>query len=131
MEAEKIGLIGGAVGATVGGLSWLIILGIVLKSPLYTVLPILWGIVCIVAVVKLYAINPQRFCAIIGTAILWIMVLNIMLGNMLYESIPDTVGGMSTGKEQMSLLMINVFMALFLVPGFFLLVRDIVRKAEA
>lgn len=125
MQGEKLGLIGGTIGTAIGGTSWLIILGISLKSILLATVPVLWGLIGVIAVIKLYDINPERKFLIIGAGILWIIVLNFILGNILYDKIPDTLGGMSTGKDQLSLLHINIFLGLILLLGFWFILRDI------
>lgn len=130
-QGEKAGLIGGTVGATIGGTCWLIVLGVVLRSPVYTLIPILWGLVCIVAVVKLYSINPKRKFLLMGTALLWIVLLNFILANILYDKIPDTLAGASTGKDQISLLKVNVFLGIVSLLGFFFLIRDIFETRGA
>ena len=125
MQGEKAGLIGGAIGTTIGGTSWLIILGISMKSILLATVPVLWGLVGVIAVIKFYDINPERKFLIIGAGILWIVVLNFILGNILYDKIPDTLAGMSTGKDQFSLLQINIFLGLISLLGFYFILRDI------
>lgn len=39
MQGEKLGLIGGTIGTAIGGTSWLIVLGIFMKSILLTTVP--------------------------------------------------------------------------------------------
>lgn len=127
-QSEKTGIIGGTIGATIGGTAWLIIGGISMKSPLCILVPILWGLICIIAVLKLYNINPKRKFLIVGASLLWLVVLNFALGNILYDKIPDTLAGMSTGKEQFSLVKLNIFLGLMSLLGFYFLIKDILEK---
>ena len=127
-QSQKTGVIGGTIGATIGFTAWLIIMGISIKSPLIILMPIIWGLICVVGVIKLYNINPSRKFAIVGIGLLWLVVLNFILGNILYDKIPDTLGSISTGKEQFSLVKINIFLGLMALLGFYFLIKDILEK---
>lgn len=126
-RAEKIGILGGTLGGIVGGTLWLIILGIVIKSPLIIVMPIVCGAICFGGVLKLYQFNPARKFAILGLAFLWIIVLNFILANIVYHQIPDMIGGVSTGKGQFSLTNLNFFLGGMSIMGFGFVIRDLLE----
>ena len=127
-QSEKTAVIWGIIGATLGGTLWIIIMGISMKSVPAILLPIIWGVVCVIGALKLYDINPTRKFAVMGAGILWLIILNFVFINLIYDKIPSVLGGISTGKEQISLAKINVFLGLISILGFFFLVKDIVKK---
>ncbi|MFH1622678.1 MAG: hypothetical protein ABIA97_06130 [Candidatus Omnitrophota bacterium] len=128
MQSEKSGIIIGTIGATFGSIAWIVVSGIVIKSLLFILLPLFAGLVCIIMVIKLYKIHPERAFTIMGLAILWLVIVNFVFGNIIYDRIPDTLGGMSTNKNQFNLLRLNVFFGVFSMMGFWFIVKDILGK---
>lgn len=127
-QSEKTGVVGGTIGGTIGGTAWLIIGGISIKSSITISIPIIWGLICVVAVIKLYNISPKRKFAIIGLGLLWLVILNFILGNIIYDKLPDTLGGISAGKELFSLTRLNIFLGFASLFGFYFLIKDILEK---
>ena len=117
----------GIVGATIGGIGWIIILGIVLRSPAVTTIAAVLGVITLFVALKLYQISPDRTFAIIGTVLLWLIIINSIFLNVLYEAIPEKLGVLTTGKDQFSLLMLNIQIGIFSVVGFFFLILDIIN----
>ena len=120
--------IGTTAGITLGGTAWLIVLGIAVKSQFIIMLPILFGALCIFGSLYLYHRYPERKFAINGAAILWLIVWNSILANALYDKIPDSVGGITTGKNQFSLAQVNVILIALTVLGMWFLIKDIMQK---
>ena len=76
-QSEKTAVIWGIIGATLGGTLWIIIMGISMKSVPAILLPIIWGVVCVIGALKLYDINPTRKFAVMGAGILWLSLIHI------------------------------------------------------
>jgi len=129
-KGERMGFIMGTAGATLGALLWLVILGIVIRSILLIVLPVIFGLTCVVAAVKLYSMRPQKKLSIMGLAILWLIFWNSLLANFYYERIPQNVGTLTTGKNQFSLMHINIMLAVFFLAGCVLIVKDILSEIK-
>ncbi len=127
MDKNK-GIVVGTIGATVGSIGWLVIAGIAIKSWIFSLLPIILGLVCIISVIKLNNLHPERKFAIIGLTVLWLVILNFIFGNIVYERIPDTVWGIPTGKDMFNHLKLNVFLGLFSLWGFYSVAKDLLRK---
>lgn len=130
-QSEKTGIIGGTIGATIGGIAWLVLLGIVIKSPFTIIIPIIWGLIGIIAVIKLYNGNPKRRFALVGLGLLWLVTLNFIFGNIMYDKIPDAFWGISTGKEQFSLVKLNILLGCLSLLGFYYLIKDIVERKDS
>lgn len=65
-----------------------------------------------------YHRHPTRKFSIIGASILWVSIINLVFANGLYDAIPATLDGVSTGKEQISRWWLNGFLGLAALPGF-------------
>jgi len=116
----------GIVGATIGGIGWIIILGVVLRSPAIATIATALGVTTLFVALKLYQISPDRAFAIIGTVLLWLIIINLIFLNLLYETIPEKLGGLATGKDQISLITLNIQIGVFSIVGFFFLILDII-----
>lgn len=125
---ERIGLIFGIAGSALGATLWLVILGVIIKSTLLIVLPIIVGALCIYATIKFYNIQPNKKSSIFGLAIIWLIFWNMLLCNLYFDKIPQSVGAMTTGKTLFSLIQINVMFLIFFLIGCGLIIRDIVKK---
>lgn len=129
-QPTKPGIVGGSIGSAIGGTAWLIVIGIYIKSLPIVLITVVGAILCITGAIKLFSINPARKFSILGLLILWLVVLNFAMGNIIYDRIPDTIGGISTGKEQFSLVQFNIFLAMMSILGFFFIVKDILSKKD-
>jgi len=116
----------GIVGATIGGIGWIIILGVVLRSPAIATIATALGVTTLFVALKLYQISPDRAFAIIGTVLLWLIIINLIFLNLLYETIPGKLGDLATGKDQISLITLNIQIGVFSIVGFFFLILDII-----
>lgn len=124
---ERIGLIGGIGGSILGATLWLVILGIVIKSTLLIILPVIFGIICFYTAMWSYNRRPERKLSIIGLAIIWLVFWNMLLCNYYYTMIPQNIGSITTGKEQFSLVQVNVMFIIFFLVGCGMVLRDIVK----
>ena len=127
-QSKRKHFIGGVIGGTIGGICWMIIAGIAIKSSLLIVLPIVWGLICIVGEVKLYNDYPERKFAIMGLGIFWLLILAFIVVNNIYDKIPETLWRITTGKNQLSLLKLNIFLGCFSLWGFYWIIKDIIQK---
>ena len=131
VKSKNLGIILGSIGAMLGGLLWIIITGIVLKSVLFIAVPSICAVASILIVLKLYNMFPEKWLIILGSLILFLVIINIVSVNILYSKIPDFVGGISTGKNQMGLLQINIFHAIFSFWGLFCIFIEIFKKKKS
>jgi hypothetical protein len=67
---------------------------------------------------------------ILGSLILFLVIINIVSFNILYPKIPESIGEISTGKNQMALIQINTFLAIFSLWGLFCIFIGIFRKKK-
>lgn len=125
---EKIGLFAGVAGVTLGATAWLILLGSAIRSAVLIVLPVIFGIVCVYAVIRLYSAKPGRKLSIMGLAVIWLIFWNAILCNLYFDKIPQSIGNISTGKDQLSLVQINGMFVLFFLIGCGLILADIIRE---
>ena len=128
---KNLGMLLGSVGAILGGLLWIVITGIVLKSILFITVPSILAVASILIVIKLYNMFPEKWYIILGLLILFLVIINLIFVNILYSKIPDFVGEISTGKNQMGLLQINIFLAIFSFWGLFCIFIRIFKKKKS
>ena len=127
-EKNRFTIVIAAAGAVFGGLFWVVIMEIALRSWFHALIPVFLGGLCIFGVIKLYNRRPERKLAIIGLAILWLVVINFIFINVLYDSVPNILWGVSTGKNQISLYMLNLYMGIFSLAGFIFVIADILGR---
>ena len=124
----KLGIIFGSIGATVGGLLWIIIAGIAIKSILFIVIPAVLIVIFISATIVLYNRYPALWLIIIGMLILCLTAANFIFLNLVFTQIPDSLWGIDTGKNQYALIQLNIFLGIFSFSGLFCLIFGIFKK---
>jgi len=124
----KLGIIFGSIGATVGGLLWIVIAGIAIKSILFIVIPAVLIMIFISATTVLYNRYPALWLIIIGMLILCLATANFIFLNLVFTQIPDSLGGIDTGKNQYALIQLNIFLGIFSFSGLFCLIFGIFKK---
>jgi len=124
----KLGIIFGSIGATVGGLLWIVIAGIAIKSILFIVIPAVLIMIFISATTVLYNRYPALWLIIIGMLILCLAAANFIFLNLVFTQIPDSLGGIDTGKNQYALIQLNIFLGIFSFSGLFCLIFGIFKK---
>jgi hypothetical protein len=130
-RGKNLGIILGSAGAILGGLLWIIITGIVIKSALFIILPSIISVASILIVIKLYYAYPEKWLVILGSLILLLVIINVVFVNILYPKIPDFVGKIITGKNQMGLIQLNTFLAIFSFWGLFCIFVGIFKKKKS
>ena len=127
-KGQKLGIFLGLFGTMLGGFLWIIITGIVLKSMIFIIIPAVLLIASTVIVYLVYNKYPHKWLVILGALIIFLVIVNLIFINILYQRIPDYVGGITTGKNEMSLLQVNIFLGIFAFWGIFCLVLGIFKK---
>lgn len=127
-KSGKRGLLVGAIMGTLGGLLWIVLLGYVIRSPLFIVLPPLLGAMGVAGMVKLYSLKPERLWGIIGLMFFWLLVLNFVFGNLILDQASKVMPEVTRLGSQFSILHFNVFAGALSVLGFAYLVSDILGK---
>jgi hypothetical protein len=64
----------------------------------------------------------------LGFVMSGISAVNLFAINVFYEKIPETLNGITTGKESVSLPVINFHLVLLLLAGLFFIFRDVLKK---
>lgn len=129
-KMKNLGIIIGSGGAIFGGILWIIIAGVVLKSALFIIIPSICAVASFLIVLKLYNMFPGKWLIILGGLILFLIMVNIIFVNALYPKIPDYVGEISTGKNQMGLIQLNLFLAMFSFWGLFCIFFGIFKQKK-
>ena len=123
-KSKRMGMIIGSIGCVLGGLLWILVLGISVGSYRITVVPIILAAFCVLFVINFSRTYPERFVSIIGLVILLVASANMVFLNCFYSLIPDQVGGITTGKDMVALPILNALIAFFVLAGILLIVRD-------
>jgi len=127
-KGQNLGIFLGSFGALLGGLLWIIITGIALKSIIFMIIPVVLLIAGMAIVYLFYKKYPDRWLVILGALIIFLVVVNFIFANILYQMIPDYIGGISTGKDQMGPLQINIFLGIFAFWGIFCIILGVFKK---
>ncbi len=125
---ETNGMTGGLLGTAGGGFAWIVITGFVIGAPIVSGLAVILGLVCFAGGMVLFRAQPQRRLTVIGLAIIWVALFNVIFVNFYYERIPDTIGGITSGKGAWSSQSVTVLMAVLAVVGFGIVAWEFVRK---
>ena len=112
-----IGIMGGVMGAVI----WLFITGLATYSPFFAFVPTLCGLVGGFFALFLLTRKPERRQIIAGGVILWLVAINFAFGNLIFDYIPPTVFGMSTGKAAFPRFHLNLLLLAMLLFGFIIL----------
>ena len=129
-RSQKIGIISGALGTTVGGLAWLVGIGLVNKTPWLVVSSFAWGVVGFCVAAALVVKYPERFRSSGGLLVLWLVVFNLSVGNLIYEQVPAEIFGQPTGAQHLDVVSLNILLGAFSLFGFALILRDVWRTGE-
>jgi len=133
----KKGLMAGIIGAAIGAYGWAVLLGLVIKDVLLIILPILFGLICVFGFIRLRETFPQKKWLLTGSAVVWIIITNLVLFNAYYPGIPDQLYHgenellrtlLSTNKAQVNPLVINLLFGIILVCGAGLILMDVIRS---
>jgi glucan phosphoethanolaminetransferase (alkaline phosphatase superfamily) len=130
------GVIAGILGAAIGAYGWALLLGIVIKELLLMILPILFGLICVFGFLKLRRDFPQKRWALIGVAVVWLTLTNMILFNAFYTRIPDQlyhgenellIALFSTNKAPFNPLIVNLLFGIVLMVGLVFILMDVIR----
>ncbi len=128
MDAKKSGILWGSLGSIVGGLSWIVVLGVALGSFWVVAMAVFVGILGFVVTVIFLNHSSERYFLMMGSLMSGLALANIAAINLFYERIPETINGITTGKESLSLPVINLFLILLLLAGLFFVFKDLLKK---
>ena len=95
----------GRVGGNIGGFAWMLLLGIATGNWVLIAGPVLLAFVGI------------KWLRKPGHVALWVVGWSALAINFYYDDIPERFLGISTGKEVMSLLLVNIVLGAVLVLG--------------
>ncbi len=128
IDNKKLGLIYGSLGAILGGILWITLLGIVLKSFFIISLSLLLAALSFATVLFFSKKYPNNDLSTFGILTLWLTSINLIFINTLYEEIPKNIGTLSTGKESLTLGEINFFLGVLFLTGLFLTFKGFINN---
>lgn len=130
-QPQAQGMVGALIGSMGGGFAWLVMTGFVIGSPIVSVLAIVIGVVGFIGGMKIVQACPERRLTIVGLGLIWIALFNVVFVNHVYERIPETVGGMTTGKHVLDALSLTVIVAAIGLVGFGIVMRDLLHQRSS
>lgn len=124
-RAQGNGMTGALLGVAGGGFAWMVVTGLVIGSPGASALAVLLGLLCFLGGMRLFRARPERRLTVFGLAILWVSAFDLIFVQLYYDEIPDTVGGITTGKEMLSSLVLTIALAILTLLGVALVAWDL------
>ena len=121
----------GIMGGVLGSVIWLFITGLETYSSFFAFVPTLCGLVGGFLALFLLTRKPERRQIIAGGVILWLVAINFAFGNLIFDYIPPTVWGMSTGKAAFSRLHLNLLLVAMSLFGIHLMAQGWRKKPES
>jgi hypothetical protein len=85
----------------------------------------------ILTVIILFNMFPEKWLVILGSPILFLVIINVISVNILYPKIPDFIGKIGTCKNQVSLIQLNTFFAIFSFWKLFCISVGVFKKEKS
>lgn len=126
--SQSAGFLGGLAGVIIGGVSWLVIAGVVTGEPVVCGLAFGAGAGLWMAARRAFAAMPDRWGTILGVVMLVVLLVNALLLDPVWDRIPARLFGMPTGRGFMPLLQIRVTLGLLAVLALTLIARDFFKE---
>ncbi|MBU9888400.1 MAG: hypothetical protein KTQ49_00840 [Candidatus Omnitrophica bacterium] len=126
-KGQKIGLGLGVIGTVLGSTMWMVLLGFSLRSWTLILVPAIAAVLCGGIGLWLLWARPERSMGIFGLIGLWLVLLNGIFANAYYDRIPETLGGISTGKGDLALFQINVFLGVLMLFASGCIIRQFLK----
>jgi len=121
------GFRGSLVGIVVGGLSWIVMAGLIVRDILLWAPAIALGAGLIWLAMWAYARRPERAMAILGGTALCVVVICALYLQPIWNRIPDQVC-VTTGKSAFLPIELLVFLGLIAAGSAALVARDLLLK---
>ena len=121
------GFQGSLVGIVVGGLSWIVFAGLIVRNILLWAPAIAMGAGLIWLAMWAYARWPERAITILGVTALCVVVICALYLQAVWNRIPDQLC-VTTGKSAFSPNELRVFLGLVAAAGAALVARDLLFK---
>jgi len=125
---RRIGFLGGLAGVILGGVSWLVISGIVIGAPLVWGLSLGAGLALWLAARYAYGARPERWSTILGVVLLCFLLVNALLLDQVWDRIPKRLVGVPTGQPIVPLLQIRLTLGLLAALALTLIARDFQKE---
>ena len=109
-NAETRDMAAGLLVAAGGGFAWLVVLGRVVGSPNASGLAVLMGLAGFVGGMTLFRAMREPRPMVIGLALIWVSLLNVIFFKLFFDRIPETIGGAATGKGSWGTFSLTVLM---------------------
>jgi len=127
-SSRRVGFLGGLAGVILGGVSWLVISGIVIGSPLVWGLSLAVGLGLWLAAQRAFAARPDRWSTILGVVMLCILLFNALLLDPVWDRIPERLLGVPSGRGPVPLLQIRLTLGLLAALALTLIARDFQKE---
>lgn len=124
---QKAGFYGGVFGGVAGGFTWLAMTGFIIHRPLVALAALAAAGVTILAALLAFKRFPARQLTLTGLVIIWVVIVNLIFIPRVYDAIPASVGGMTTGKEVFSEMKLMLLVGALSLLGFFMIYLDLKR----
>ncbi len=121
------GFRGALVGIVVGGLSWIVVSGLVVRDILLWAPALLIGAGLIWAAMWAYAQRPERAITILGLTLLCVIVIGALYLQPVWDRIPNQLC-VTTGKSAFLPNELRVVLGLIAASGVWLVARDLLLK---
>lgn len=121
------GFRGALVGIVVGGLSWIVISGLIVRDILLWAPTVLTGAGLIWLAMWAYARRPERAITILGMTMLCVVVICALYLQPVWDRIPNQLC-VATGKSEFLPNELRIFLGLLAAAGAGLVARDLLLK---
>lgn len=128
MKIETYANAGAVLGTVLGGISWAVIAAMLLRDSALSVIALALCAALVFAGFRFLHAYPERRLSVFGALVMAVIAANAFLINRLYDAIPSSAWGVTTGKGSVSLFSLNCMLAVFGVVGAALVAADIVLK---
>ena len=115
------------LGIVVGGLSWIVVSGLVVRDILLWAPAVLIGAGLIWAAMWAYAQRPERAVTILGLTMLCVVVIGALYLQPVWDRIPNQLC-VTTGKSAFLPNELRVVLGLIAATGVWLVARDLLLK---
>jgi hypothetical protein len=127
-QSQKLGIYLGGLGAAIGSIAWLVVLGFAIQSLWLIIVPLVYGLIGWLLWSALALKFPNRILGIIGLFALWFVIFNFIVGNLIYDQIPAEIWGEPTNVEQQTVSDLNRWLTIFGIVGLALIIWDRIKS---
>jgi hypothetical protein len=121
-----IGIMGGALGSVI----WLFITGQATNSPLFILVPVSCGLFGGLLALFLLSRSAVKRPLVAGGIVLWLVAINFVFDNFIFDQIPVMVWGIPTHMGDFSRLHFNLLLLATALFGFYLTMQNRLKRSR-